>query len=201
MKIEVKDGKCEQVEKYLNTVIEDSAKSEQRPNDVRFEYLIVDDNLLFAMKSGFQRVMYRISYRLSHNLFKNFGVHFNLIYPWGYSWHDVSTEPGSICNELDGYGNPVGDIDPNHSFMTWEFFGKKVTIRSVYGIRPDAELGTPHLEKLAACGYDYDGTQLWEDFERAYNAAYGESLLDGARREIKRYRAIHKEKNKQEVNK
>ena len=90
---------------YLSELAE-SAKAENRPNDVRYQYIIIGNDLLFVIKSQYQKVRRRIEYRLLRNLKRNFGLRFNLI-------------DGVFSNSK--YGIYEG-IDPNRSFMEWDFF-------------------------------------------------------------------------------
>lgn len=60
---------------YINKVIEDACKAEDRPNDVKyFAYIIDGDNLFIELKSKYARVIRRVRYRLKKNLYKNFKI-------------------------------------------------------------------------------------------------------------------------------
>lgn len=60
---------------YLEKVINDSYKAEEKENDGRFEaWLIEDKAVLLILRCKYLRVTRRIYYRLSRNLYKNFGL-------------------------------------------------------------------------------------------------------------------------------
>lgn len=143
---------------YIDKVISESTKAENRPNDVRYQYIIIGNDLLFVIKSKYQKIRRRIEYRLLHNLERNFGLRFNLI-------------DSAFSNSK--YGIYEG-IDPNRSFMEWNCFKQEVTIFYCNGIRPNGELGRPHLELLKENGFDYSSDKNWNLFEEAYEKAYGE---------------------------
>lgn len=155
---------------YLSELAE-SAKAENRPNDVRYQYIIIGNDLLFVIKSQYQKVRRRIEYRLLRNLERNFGLRFNLI-------------DGDFSNSK--YGIYEG-IDPNRSFMEWDFFKQKVTIFYCNGIRPNEELGLNHLEVLKKNGFDYSRDKNWSMFEKAYEKAYGELPVTGFLKMQKKY--------------
>ncbi len=142
---------------YLSELAE-SAKAENRPNDVRYQYIIIGNDILFVIKSQYQKVRRRIEYRLLRNLERNFGLRFNLI-------------DGAFSNSK--YGIYEG-IDPNRSFMEWDCLKQKVTIFYCNGIRSNKELGFHHLEVLKKNGFDYSCDKDWNLFETAYEKAYGE---------------------------
>lgn len=156
---------------YIDKVIAESAKAENRPNDVRYQYIIIGNDLLFVIKSQYQKVRRRIEYRLLRNLKRNFGLRFNLI-------------DGVFSNSK--YGIYEG-IDPNRSFMEWDFFKQKVTIFYCNGIRPNEELGLNHLEVLKKNGFDYSRDKNWSMFEKAYEKAYGELPVTGFLKMQKKY--------------
>lgn len=162
---------------YIEKVINEAALTEQRPNDVQYQFLIIENDLLFAIKSNYQRVRRRIEYRLLNNLKRNFGLRFNLVYPDSLSEnHDCFRE--SAYRAYDS-GNC---IDANNAFMEWNCFGHNMIITSCYGLRSHNELGLPHLNKLLEFGYDYtksSDNKNWTKFETAYEQAYGEIPLIG----------------------
>lgn len=60
---------------YLQKVIDDAYRSEEKTNDGSFEaWLIEDKAVLLILHCKYLRVTRRIYYRLSHNLYKNFGL-------------------------------------------------------------------------------------------------------------------------------
>lgn len=170
---------------YIDKVIAESAAKEQGPNDVRYQFLIIGNDLLFAIKSQYQRVRRRIEYRLLHNLERNFGLHFNLVYTDGHGCNiDCFRE-----SKYRVYDSQNG-IDANNAFMEWRCFGRNMIITSCYGLRPFNQLGLPHLNKLLECGYDYANSadnKNWTKFETAYERAYGELPIMGFLKMQKEY--------------
>lgn len=60
---------------YLQKVIDDAYRSEEKTNDGSFEaWLIEDKAVLLILRCKYLRVTRRIYYRLSRNLYKNFGL-------------------------------------------------------------------------------------------------------------------------------
>ena len=60
---------------YLEKVINDSYKAEEKNNDGSAEaWLIGDKALLLILRCKYLRVTRRVYYRLAHNLYKNFGL-------------------------------------------------------------------------------------------------------------------------------
>jgi len=170
------------LEKYINKCIADACTSTSKKNDVRYQYRIIGNHLLFAIKSRYQDVKIRVEFRLLNNLQKNFGLDFNLVYP------DPLHE-SSDCFEVAKFDLYPDGIDPNHSIDVWTVFGKKYTIRAFAGIRPYEEEALVHLNKLGEHGYDYmadDTISAWEKFKAAYEAAYGMTPMQG-------YKAVEKE--------
>jgi len=174
-----------QITSYIEKVISEAAAAENHENDVQYQYLLIDNDLLFAIKSKYQRVRRRIEYRLLHNLERNFGLCFNLVYP-DKPFENIDCFKASHYSIYD----QTNGITPNNSFMEWTCFGRKVTVTSVYGIRPDNELGMAHLNRLKENGYDFtvgSSEQKWELFKEAYERAYGETPMDGFRKMKKFY--------------
>ena len=100
------------LKEYISKVCKDACISEQRPIHVDYQYAIVEDKLIFAVRTKYQRVTRRINYRLDNNIGKNFGLVF--------------------CNVEDIYSKIdfVSEcIDPNFSFASWVLFGKWGTLR------------------------------------------------------------------------
>lgn len=161
----------EKLKEYLERVCRDACVSEQRPVDVDFQYALVDNCLIVALRCPYQRVLRRINYRLDRNLPKNFGLEY--------------------CNidevNLKGIDFIFGDIDYNFSFAEWEVFGVWGTLR----IGEDEKLNphlhisanegiTSRLNALEAVGFKpvYHVVELkhcdWADFCKYYEVAYGE---------------------------
>ena len=65
------------LENYINKCIADACTSTSKKNDVRYQYRIIGNHLLFAIKSRYQDVKTRVEFRLLNNLQKNFGLDFN----------------------------------------------------------------------------------------------------------------------------
>lgn len=191
---------------YIDKVIEDSCKAEDRPNDVKYEYMVIaeDKTFLFAINSKYLKVMRRVVYRLKNNFQKNFGLTFNLIYPYSANWREFYDG-----NTYDLYSIDQG-IDANHSCLDITVFGRKYTLRNIYGVRPDASenpdgiwnLGIPHLNRLKEFGFDYmakyDPDEVWGIYLQAYIKAYGEPPLKMAIIQEKYYKQLKAEAAKKD---
>ena len=160
------------LENYINKCITDAANTENRPNDVRYEYLILDKYLVFACKSGYQKVIDRLLYRLLNNLPKNFGLHLNVVIPDAIRLNHKFRE--NYPFDLYATG-----LDPNYSILPCTIFGKTGTIRGKCG--NCIEGGIPHLDRLKKFGYDYIGKDHdnWKLFYDAYVQAYHMTPFDG----------------------
>ena len=186
------------VRQYIERVIQEACDSEKRPNDVKFEYqLLPDKTLLFSIKTQYLRVQRRVIYRLHKNLKKNFGLTFNQLYP------DPIRMDSEIREEAVYDLYPVSQgVDPNHSCLPITVFGKRYTIRSLYGIRPDEELGMPHLTKLKEHGFDFEANyppeKVWEIFVKAYIDAYGDPPMKEALIQKDYYQFINVNKKRYE---
>lgn len=168
------------LENYINKCVADAAEAENRPNDVRYEYLILDKYLLFACESKYQGVTRRLFFRLLNNLPKNFGLRFNLLKPDPIHMKDVYR---ADC-PFDMYET---DIDPNYSILPCTMLGYTGTISAKLG--NCIETGTPHMEKLKEHGYDYmtRDHDEWEVFYNAYIQAYHMTPFEGWLKTRKHY--------------
>lgn len=64
-----------QLRSYIEKVIADACKSENRPNDVTFDAFVIDNTaLLLLLHCKYMRVQRRVYYRILANLPKNFGL-------------------------------------------------------------------------------------------------------------------------------
>ncbi len=174
------------LERYINKVVEEACAAEGRKNDVRYEYKIIENILVFAIKSQYIRVRRRIEYRLMRNLKKNFGLEFNLVYPNPMHEGVEGLWEGAI---IDTFPWSQG-VDPNNSFMRIIIFGKQYTLRSVYGIYEHEEEynAVPYLNELKKHGYDYEQNQSWSVFEDAFKQAFNKTPYDGFLEMLKKYR-------------
>lgn len=161
------------LQEYIEKVISDACISENRPNDVKYEYRIIGDNLLFAIRSNYRKVRVRVEYRLLKNLPKNFHLKFHLVLP------DAMHENEACCDAaaFDLYLQDEG-VDPNYSVDAWEVFGRKYTIRTFSSsYSPEGDDVKGYLNKLKECGYDYEKDSGWDVFLKAFITAYGMAPL------------------------
>lgn len=156
---------------YIDMVISDACAVEKRPNDVKYQFRIIGNHLLFALSSKYRRVRMRVEYRLLKNTYKNFQYHFHLVLPDPIQENDACAEAAAF----DLYPLDEG-VDPNFCVDRWDVFGKKYTIRAFTAVYP-LEGGEPHLTKLKEQGYDYLVDNDWEKFQAAFFAVYGVTPL------------------------
>ncbi len=161
----------ERLQEYIEKVISDACSSEKRPNDVKYQYRLIGNNLLFAIRSNYRKVRVRAEYRLLKNLPKNFGLSFHLVSPDPAHENDACR----YAAKFDLFPLSQG-VDPNHSVDNWEVFGRQYTIRAYPSVYP-LERGLSHLQRLKACGFDYETDWDWETFLRAFIAAYDRGPL------------------------
>lgn len=178
-----------EIDQMVKTAICVGCKRENRPNDVQYEYYIIGNNILFAIKSKYMRVRKYIEGRMLNDLKKK-GITFHLVYP------DPMHE-NFVCwkaSKFDLYETNNG-VDPNHSFDIWRPFNGKYeyTIRCYHGIRPIEEDPRVHLNRLKEFGFDYEVDKEWDKFEQAYKDAYGISPLEYVTEEyVKKGKRINK---------
>lgn len=150
---------------YINKCIDDACTKEKRDNDVKFQYMIINKELIFGIKSKYQKVRRRVEYRLLKNLKKNFGYNFNIVYP------DSMKETGSEDSEFIII-DISSSVPVNHVISTWNLFGKDYYLEYIHGNRPKSELGSGHINKLEENGYDYPSGG-WDNYCDAFTKAYG----------------------------
>lgn len=155
---------------YINVCIKDACEAENRDNDVEFQYMIIKKELIFGIKSKYQKVRRRVEYRLLRNLKKNFGYNFNIVYPESIKETGYSDSIFRILKS--NLGVPV-----NHAICKWNLFGNEYYLSSNYGNRPKSELGMDHINKLHKNGYDYPNGG-WDSYCDAFNKTYGMSPMD-----------------------
>lgn len=146
---------------YIDMVIEDACKAENRNNDVKYQYCIIQNNLVLVLRTHYRRVLSRIEYRLKRNVTKNFG----LIYDRNFDIYD--------------------GIDFNYSIAEWNVFGKNMTVRT-YPRNPRCyELLNPlaveagcyslHVERLKLLDPNYT-KMTWNQYCSAYEQLYGKPV-------------------------
>lgn len=162
---------------YINKVCAEAAASEGRPNDVKWQFCMVHNHMIFAMKTGYIRVWRRVMYRLQRNVEKNFGVQFKPISTNvrdSLSWDD----------KFHGYDFfPMSDgVDPNYSFTSWELFGEKGTLRAFRDellLNPQfnmegSKCASKHYQDLCELhGVEQIKYSSWEDYCEDYKKLYG----------------------------
>lgn len=162
---------------YIDKVCAESAASEGRQNDVKWQFCFIGNYMIFAMKTGYIRVYRRIMYRLQNNIEKNFKVFFKPI-PNGnefLAWDDK-------FKGFDFFPIENG-IDPNFSFTDWNIFGEYGTLRASFR---DKHLLNPHVDvtgtKFASkhyqdlCALHNAESYLyfsWEEYCRDFKKLYG----------------------------
>lgn len=69
--------KYQKVDSYIKKVIADACAAENRQNDVKYKFCIIEDNVVMRVSSRYRRVIMKIEYRLTNNLPRNFGLYYN----------------------------------------------------------------------------------------------------------------------------
>lgn len=180
------------LKRYIEKVIDDATKSCGRENDVLYQAMIIDNNLLFAVKTKYKLVRLVIERRLLRNLTKNFGLSLHVIYP------DPMKEnyDAWMAAKFDIFES-ISTPDSHYSIMKWNVFGKDCLIRtfdftSGY-LNPIASKATSigdydgktHLKMMKEHGYDFEKVydrpcpyaDSWETYCKAYEEAYGKPVM------------------------
>ena len=168
-----------ELKNYIEKVIADSCKTENRVDDVDYQYCIIQNTIVFCIKTKYQRLSRRIIYRLSKNTERNFGLKFSLVYP-------------DILEFSNGFGIDVTEsecyFDINHTFTRWNVFGNNAYL-STYPANPNyAELLNPnydikgqemmssHVEEILKIYPDYYGKMTWDEYVDIYKEMYGKDI-------------------------
>lgn len=157
---------------YVEKVIEDACKSEERTNDVLYQYCIIQDTMIFYISTRYRKVARRVLYRLNKNLQKNFGLKFSSDFEFDY---------------INGFNVFTGGYDVNYSFAEWPVFGNFATIRTFPSNPRCKELLNPnydkegeemiskHVEELIKLNPNYYGLS-WEEYSELYRKLYNKDL-------------------------
>lgn len=155
----------EKLQQYIENVISDVCKSENRENDVKYQYCIIHNVCILVIKTRYSRVKRKIYNKLARE--RLFETKFNIAYNRHFNVDDR--------------------IDFNYSFTKWNVFGKEMYI-SVYHDYPRyRELLNPvvqeygrhslHIEKLKDMCKDYS-TLTWDEYSHMYELMYGKKMYE-----------------------
>lgn len=172
---------------YINKVIEDACKAENRPNDVKyFAYVIDGDNLFVEIKSQYLRVVRRIYYRLNRNIPKNFKM--KLVDMWHKHYWELNDKPDiSIDDHYVEAGYTVGHFKENgrNYFVSLTAIGSKAD-KLEHGLHADTVEGVwEACEKLreqmeSVGGYQFYFNNLdtaYETYVSDYEKVFGKKPL------------------------
>lgn len=172
---------------YINKVIEDACKAENRPNDVKyFAYIIDGDNLFVEVKSQYLRVVRRIYYRLNRNIPKNFKM--KLVDMWHKHYWELNDKPDiSIDDHYVEAGYTVGHFKENgkNYFVSLTAIGSKAD-KLEHGLHADTVEGVwEACEKLreqmeSVGGYQFYFNNLdtaYETYVSDYEKVFGKKPL------------------------
>jgi len=144
------------IDRYINKVISDACLAEGKENDVQYQFRIVEDVVVFAIDTKFERVKRRVEYRLRNNIPKNFGLKFN--------------------EDFDIY---IGGFDLNYSIMRWDVFGQFSTLRA-FGDKEHLQPKHGENETLDFFidrKYDQDESG-WNSYLSDFEKVYGKRLAE-----------------------
>lgn len=172
---------------YINKVIEDACKAENRPNDAKyFAYIIDGDNLFVEVKSQYLRVVRRIYYRLNRNIPKNFKM--KLVDMWHKHYWELNDKPDiSIDDHYVEAGYTVGHFKENgrNYFVSLTAIGSKAD-KLEHGLHADTVEGVwEACEKLreqmeSVGGYQFYFNNLdtaYETYVSDYEKVFGKKPL------------------------
>lgn len=161
---------------YIRSAIAEACYRENRPDDVQYQYRIIKNYLLFAIKSRYKRVRNHVEDQLMRYVPFKYGLKVQVVYP------DPLHEVGNHIPIIFDLFLASEGVDPNHSCDEWVVFGKKYTIRYFRGLTTASsgkENALEHLALLEKNGYRYTyGKENWEDFRQAFRKAYGRDPID-----------------------
>lgn len=160
------------IESYIRKVVADACATQNRSaNEVEWQYMLIENDLLFVIKCPYEKVVRTVAYRLHKNMERNCRVKF----------HFVNNNAMRVCYDAWNaaeYRLLLEDIDPNYSIAEWVVFGKKYTVEAFEKFDIGDQSAPEHLAKLKEAGYDYtDDSASWETFEAAYKAVYGKTPM------------------------
>lgn len=163
---------AKQLRSYIETVISDACKSENRPNDVTFDAFLIDHKaLLLLLNCKYLRVRRKVYYRIINNLNKRFGLTV------------VETEDMPTLEGADYYttsyadaGYTVADIKvgKQHYFISASCGGSAV--EKVHELLRDGDSGK--CEEFQDAMKSVGGKQFYHD---NLDTAFGQYCSDYAR--------------------
>ena len=180
-------NEIQNIERYILKVIDDACQAERRENRSKMQLCILDNTVMVAFRTGFDRVDRRVVYRLIKNFERNFEKEISIDNPNGRVYlHDWIPNTKYQLQGDDG-------IDPNHSIASCKILGKFQSIVSCQKgpyINPDfeesAERGFSILYKKIRELYPeaeylhYEGESGWKQYCVDYKKLYGhEPLAEG----------------------
>ncbi|MNY85844.1 hypothetical protein D3C78_20440 [compost metagenome] len=162
------------IDSYIKKVITDACVSENKPNDVTYQFGILEGTVIFVINTRYIRVKRKIQYRLQNGIPKNFDLKFN-----------------------EGFDIVIGAFDLNFAIARWDVFEHFATISAFWPhnhLRPlytnfDTSgewVPAKHIEELAKVngvmskeefhenwtGYE-DGIRGWNKYLEDYKKVYG----------------------------
>lgn len=172
---------------YINKVIEDACKAENRPNDVKyFAYVIDGDNLFVEVKSQYLRVVRRIYYRLNRNIPKNFKM--KLVDMWHKYYWELNDKPDiSIDDSHIEAGYTVGHFKENgkNYFVSLTAIGSKADklehglhAETVEGVWEACDKLRAQMESVGGHQFYYDNLDTaYETYVSDYEKVFGKKPL------------------------
>lgn len=172
---------------YINKVIEDACKAENRPNDVKyFAYVIDGDNLFVEVKSQYLRVVRRIYYRLNRNIPKNFKM--KLVDMWHKYYWELNDKPDiSIDDSHIEAGYTVGHFKENgkNYFVSLTAIGSKADklehglhAETVEGVWEACDKLREQMESVGGHQFYYDNLDTaYETYVSDYEKVFGKKPL------------------------
>lgn len=166
------------IQNVIEYAINLAAKIERQPSDIEYRYIVIGDDLLFAIRSSHHSLRQRVENIIMDRLYKQTGYHFQLVYP------DPAKENRRAFNDARYVAKSVDmGIDPRHTIDKWNIFGKPMYIDAKLPVCSEEDLPRNHVENLINAGYKYsiDASQIntFEEYCGAYLEVYGYMPVDG----------------------
>lgn len=150
---------------YFENCINDAYVSESRPIDSKrtvYWYIIIENQILFHIKTPYQRVTSKATRRINNNIEKNFGLITN-----GNYFIDTVLQPLFVCNHFT--------VGKQHYFLCKkDKTGNEAIERRNQLLKAYYDCTDDDLEKDSNNKYAIPNLN-WSDYKKLYIKAYGTS--------------------------
>ena len=167
------------IESYIEKVAKDAFLAEERQGKFQFQVCCLDDTVMLAFKTGYDRVDRRIVFRLVNNFQRNFGYRLFIKLRYAMLMRRSSGVPDKFHLEAE-------DVDINHTIAYCRMLGKWSAVNCYYKtgetaayLNPDFDNDADYsiiykkMEELVENPSGFEGKRGWDEYCRLYNELYG----------------------------